>query len=161
MVRARFLSLVMIIPAAAAILGCGAEGVHGPAGDAASPAVQRELREIDASRYAAPASEAPMNLATTPAPTASAQPAAETAPAEGVLLGGKGLPMTPADDAVEQARIDQGRGPGEGGDKFAYIDENPFLAVKDTPLSTFSIDVDTASYAKTRAYLLEHHSLPP
>ena len=52
-------------------------------------------------------------------------------------------------------------GPGQGGDKFAYIERTPFLAVKDTPLSTFSIDVDTASYSKTRSYLLEHHALPP
>ena len=28
-------------------------------------------------------------------------------------------------------------------------------------MSTFSIDVDTASYAKTRMYLLEHGQLPP
>ena len=41
------------------------------------------------------------------------------------------------------------------------IQEGGFLAVKNAPLSTFSIDVDTASYAKTRAYLLEHHALPP
>jgi Ca-activated chloride channel family protein len=41
------------------------------------------------------------------------------------------------------------------------IEENEFLTVRDTPLSTFSIDVDTASYAKTRSYLLEHHRLPP
>ena len=55
----------------------------------------------------------------------------------------------------------EGIGPGQGGDKFAFIEEGPFLAVKDTPLSTFSIDVDTASYAKVRSYLKEHHSLPP
>jgi Ca-activated chloride channel homolog len=55
----------------------------------------------------------------------------------------------------------EGMGPGAGGDKYAWIEESRFLAVKDAPLSTFSIDVDTASYAKTRAYLLEHHALPP
>jgi Ca-activated chloride channel family protein len=58
-------------------------------------------------------------------------------------------------------RPEMGRGPGDGGDKYAHVEENEFLTVKDSPLSTFSIDVDTASYAKTRAYLLEHHRLPP
>jgi Ca-activated chloride channel family protein len=60
-----------------------------------------------------------------------------------------------------EGRVEEGRGPGQGGDKYASIVENEFLATRDTPLSTFSIDVDTASYAKTRSYLLEHHQLPP
>ncbi|UUO06274.1 VWA domain-containing protein [Blastopirellula sp. J2-11] len=54
-----------------------------------------------------------------------------------------------------------GAGPGEGGDKFAHVENNPFRAVADEPLSTFSIDVDTASYAKIRSYLIDHHQLPP
>jgi len=40
------------------------------------------------------------------------------------------------------------------------IDENPFLAVRQNPLSTFSIDVDTASYANVRRFL-NLRSLPP
>ncbi|MEM6777345.1 MAG: VWA domain-containing protein [Planctomycetota bacterium] len=47
------------------------------------------------------------------------------------------------------------------GDRFASISENQFRLVRDAPLSTFSIDVDTASYAKTRNYLLRSNSLPP
>jgi Ca-activated chloride channel family protein len=54
-----------------------------------------------------------------------------------------------------------GEGPGAGGDKFNHIVENKFLLVKDSPLSTFSIDVDTASYAKVRQYLQENHTVPP
>src|SRR5262249_49815133 len=49
-------------------------------------------------------------------------------------------------DAIRQRWADEGRGPGEGGDRYARIVENPFLGVVDNPLSTFSIDVDTASY---------------
>ncbi len=41
------------------------------------------------------------------------------------------------------------------------VTDNPFLAVKDNPLSTFSIDVDTASYSIVRRYLLQNHRLPP
>src|SRR6266496_2801381 len=38
--------------------------------------------------------------------------------------------------------------------------ENPFLDAKDNPLSTFSIDVDTASYSNVRRFINEG-SLPP
>jgi Ca-activated chloride channel family protein len=55
----------------------------------------------------------------------------------------------------------EGRGPGEGGDRYSRIIENPFLGAAQNPLSTFSIDVDTASYAKVRRYLLEENRLPP
>ncbi len=37
---------------------------------------------------------------------------------------------------------------------YAHISENKFIAVGDDPLSTFSIDVDTASYANLRGYLM-------
>ncbi len=54
-----------------------------------------------------------------------------------------------------------GQGPGQRGDQFDLIEENDYLSVRDKPLSTFSIDVDTASYAKTRQYLMEQNTLPP
>ena len=43
---------------------------------------------------------------------------------------------------------------------YSYIDENPFLEVARAPLSTFSIDVDTASYSNTRRFLKDGQ-LPP
>lgn len=46
------------------------------------------------------------------------------------------------------------------GEKYAEIDENPFLETSRAPLSTFSIDVDTASYANIRRYLNDG-DLPP
>lgn len=55
---------------------------------------------------------------------------------------------------------DEGRGPGQGGEKYDIIIENPFHQVVDSPLSTFSIDVDTASYSKVRQYLVEYNQLP-
>jgi Ca-activated chloride channel family protein len=57
--------------------------------------------------------------------------------------------------------LGDGRGPGLSGDQYERIHENPFLAVTDHPLSTFSIDVDTASYANVRRFLLQDHRLPP
>ncbi len=62
--------------------------------------------------------------------------------------GGYGLP------------IDDGRGPGIAGDRFDPITDNPFKRVSEHPLSTFSVDVDTASYSKTRDYLMRANQLP-
>jgi Ca-activated chloride channel family protein len=43
---------------------------------------------------------------------------------------------------------------------YSHIDENPFLEIARAPLSTFSIDVDTASYSNTRRFLKDGQ-LPP
>ena len=45
-------------------------------------------------------------------------------------------------------------------ESYTPIQENPLTPVLREPLSTFSIDVDTASYANTRRFL-NHTSLPP
>ncbi|MEM8671459.1 MAG: VWA domain-containing protein [Planctomycetota bacterium] len=51
-------------------------------------------------------------------------------------------------------------GPVENGDQFDSIVENAFQRVTTQPLSTFSIDVDTASYSKIRQYLLQYNQSP-
>ena len=43
---------------------------------------------------------------------------------------------------------------------YDHIDENPFRRVPDEPLSTFSIDIDTASYPNVRRFLTDG-DLPP
>jgi Ca-activated chloride channel family protein len=52
--------------------------------------------------------------------------------------------------------------PGEIGsaNRFDQVAENPFLSPRETPLSTFSIDVDTASYSLVRTFL-SGGNLPP
>jgi Ca-activated chloride channel family protein len=45
-------------------------------------------------------------------------------------------------------------------EEYGTIDENPFLAVAANPLSTFSVDVDRASYSNVRRFLL-NGQLPP
>jgi Ca-activated chloride channel homolog len=54
------------------------------------------------------------------------------------------------------------RPPDEGGNTEAYdhIDENPFRSPRVAPLSTFSVDVDRASYSNVRRYLTKGQ-LPP
>jgi len=51
-------------------------------------------------------------------------------------------------------------GPDFQTESYDSFTENPFLAVKSNPLSTFSIDVDTAGYANVRR-LLRQGSAPP
>lgn len=50
---------------------------------------------------------------------------------------------------------------GSGGDSYAEITDNAFQKVTTNPLSTFSIDVDTASYSKMRMMLQQYNRLPP
>lgn len=46
------------------------------------------------------------------------------------------------------------------GERYAEIDENPFFETSRAPLSTFSIDVDTASYSNVRRFL-NSGQMPP
>ena len=55
------------------------------------------------------------------------------------------------DELVERPYPEQGR------DRFAEFDPNPVKVVVEEPVSTFSIDVDTASYSFVRASLNDGH----
>lgn len=46
-------------------------------------------------------------------------------------------------------------------EEYARLTDNPFHAVSDQPLSTFSVDVDTASYANVRRYINQMATIPP
>lgn len=48
----------------------------------------------------------------------------------------------------------------KGTESYSHTDENPFIEVSRAPLSTFSIDVDTASYSNTRRFINDRQ-LPP
>ena len=61
----------------------------------------------------------------------------------------------PAPSAPYPARPEAG-----AGDTYAKVKENAFFAVKNAPLSTFSLDVDNASYTNVRRFLNEGQ-LPP
>jgi Ca-activated chloride channel family protein len=70
--------------------------------------------------------------------------------------------MAQADDSRDRAPPEHAPGASEpvGRDKFANAPENAFKVARDAPVSTFSIDVDTASYAFVRAQL-NRNVLPP
>jgi Ca-activated chloride channel family protein len=80
--------------------------------------------------------------------------------------GAPGAPGVPAGDPIALgitpygAAIDEGRGPGIAGDRFDPITDNAFKRVSEHPLSTFSVDVDTASYSKVRDFLVRANQLP-
>lgn len=44
--------------------------------------------------------------------------------------------------------------------KYDYQEEHRFVSTKDSPLSTFAADCDTASYSNIRSYI-EEGTLPP
>ncbi len=47
------------------------------------------------------------------------------------------------------------------GDRFQYVGTNPFVMAEHDPLSTFAVDVDTASYDYLRRSVLQYEDLPP
>lgn len=47
------------------------------------------------------------------------------------------------------------------GEDYAHVDENPFVPTAEQAISTFSVDVDTASYTNVRRYLRDGMLPPP
>jgi Ca-activated chloride channel family protein len=70
---------------------------------------------------------------------------------------GSGTAAVIAPSPSQPTIIDDG---GMNTEAYARIEENPFFRTGTRPLSTFSIDVDSASYANTRSFLTGG-SLPP
>ncbi len=64
------------------------------------------------------------------------------------------------DSAAEEPGEPEGDQAGDTGDNGKLV-ENPFVDTSEEPVSTFSIDVDTASYTLIRNYLLQYNQMPP
>jgi len=60
----------------------------------------------------------------------------------------------------QQGALQIEQDPSMNTEAYSRIDDNPFLRTSEKPLSTFSSDVDTASYANMRRFLRDG-SLPP
>jgi Ca-activated chloride channel family protein len=65
-----------------------------------------------------------------------------------------------SEERREPTAVAAEKAPEGGGEDYAKIVENDFIAVADDPRSTFSIDVDTASYSNVRRMLVDG-TLPP
>jgi Ca-activated chloride channel family protein len=89
----------------------------------------------------------------------------EGSPSKGGGAAGKGAKMSAAEPPMFFANPPLAP-PMQGEVKhnteaYDLIVENAFLAADRNPLSTFSIDVDTASYSNVRRFLLDEGRLPP
>ncbi len=95
----------------------------------------------------------------------AAPPPAPTAPASATGLGDLQTPPAPAVPtnlpqlAPEVLRAPEA--PAFDNEAFDAIQENPFVSSIIDSVSTFSVDVDTASYTNIRRYLLQVNQLPP
>ena len=65
-----------------------------------------------------------------------------------------------APTSIAQSQIDSSLEPTSNTEEYNLINDNPFKVVKSNPLSTFSIDVDTASYSNLRRFITQGQ-LPP
>jgi Ca-activated chloride channel homolog len=148
-----------------------ASGVASPQEDAPSVAQaapkdalassERGAEEADETARLAPAPPQPLLEAASPARAeakAAAQPGVAHdgyGPMKSSAVAGRGLALRPASPPTAL---------GAAGDfdteAYDAVQETPFLSVKDAPLSTFSIDVDTASYSNVRRFL-NQGQLPP
>ncbi|MCO5240379.1 MAG: von Willebrand factor type A domain-containing protein [Chitinophagaceae bacterium] len=77
----------------------------------------------------------------------------------GVVIRGSASPAR-KHRLYERSRLSENRVTFMNTEDYDGIAENRFLSVKDNPLSTFSIDVDAASYSNVRRYL-NSGQLPP
>jgi Ca-activated chloride channel family protein len=121
-----------------------AGGVAQPAAPAPTPAANGlRAREADATaRAAAPADVA---MAAAPAPEVSKSAVDRDARRPGIQV------------AQERAKQQD----AQAGERYARFAENRPWNPSETPLSTFSIDVDTASYANVRRFLASGRLPPP
>jgi Ca-activated chloride channel family protein len=71
--------------------------------------------------------------------------------ADGYAAARLGVPEE--DDARDRVAFDT--------ESYSVVRDNPFLAVSTNPLSTFAVDVDTASYANVRRFLQSGRLPPP
>ena len=96
----------------------------------------------------------------------------EAAPSAGIAADSSSMPMmdaeapVPANEsfAIAQSEADVGRAsraPEANTEAFAHADANPVKVTAEAPVSTFSIDVDTASYAVVRSSLMAGMLPPP
>lgn len=95
----------------------------------------------------APPASAP---APAPAPTFNAPQMMAESKTQSLKMRGDIAQVKPEDREVEEFNTEE----------YDLIEENPFKQVTVSPLSTFSIDVDTASYSNLRRFLSQK-TLPP
>ncbi|MGO9601721.1 MAG: YfbK domain-containing protein [Isosphaeraceae bacterium] len=152
----------------------GAAGA--PALAEAAPAPGQPAAAPMATAPMVPAPATPPPAVPAPAQAAAAPPVSNERAAAAPALAGQAPPKgLDEDQPVQEVQRSDGpmaqvpepaSNPAEAepaGDNEAFerIRENPFVRAMEMPITTFSIDVDTASYANVRRYLDQMNQLPP
>ncbi len=94
-------------------------------------------------------------------------PAAESrlrsnAPVDGKLDRDEAVREKEVEKAADkQLQENQQKRAEPGGERFGRLYDTPFFGAFERPLSTFAVDVDTASYANMRRYIGRYGQLPP
>lgn len=88
-----------------------------------------------------------------------AMPQAAVKSAAPADLSANAAPM--AEAAVGSVATRQMAPPRQNTERYGHYEPNPVHAVAEQPVSTFSIDVDTGSYANIRRFLTQTGRLPP
>ncbi len=133
--NARLRWLALCISLALLLSSCVREGARPQSNQVAHESVQ---------------AEADTNLPAQPSPNANAVARSPSVAAKSTPAG-----LFQTRDEAPETKAD-----GFNTEAYRHIVENPFLDVTRAPLSTFSIDVDTAAYSNTRRFLNEGR-LPP
>ena len=173
--RSPSLALVAVALALVACGGAAPKEARAPEGSSGAPSEARDesLREAPAKEDVASAPRPQTAPVTASAPPPSAPPRTETSkkaeskpsspakPSAGAVAQAAqpGYPVPPPPPVVT-APIAQNAPEPQGTEHYKDYGVNPFVETKKDRLSTFSIDVDTASYAISRRKLNEG-SLPP
>jgi Ca-activated chloride channel family protein len=110
------------------------------------PAEQVDALESRADMPAMPAKMAPPSSAPAPRVMAKMQAAGDASPAPEPQFV-SAMPSMEANEGIAPQSAHQGR------DKFEDVDPSPVKLVSQEPVSTFSVDVDTASYSFVRRQL--------
>jgi Ca-activated chloride channel homolog len=119
-----------------------------------------ELRQIQQWRQAGQLLQqgAPVSGSLPAVPAAAQRPLPAYSFAENKVLTPPAA--TPGPPTVAGALADRVDRPQFNKEAYDFISDNPFVRVTQDPLATFSIDVDTASYANMRRFL-SMNQLPP
>ena len=144
--------------AAVMLTGCGMQGsttpVKEPETQAAQPAEQIQPESAKEAAPADQAAESENELFTVESLAGSMEPAVSNTMVE----------MAAFDAAYDDGYYVE---PGEGfyeeemnTEEYDYQKENSFQSTVSAPLSTFAADVDTASYANIRRFILNHEDVP-
>ncbi len=134
--------------------------------EAARNAAKAERKYAEAERMAAPAAEPEPKMALADDAAPAPRVRTRTASGKGMARRPKrklrmAKPAAPRRGPPPRIAVDAPPPPEMNTEEYSATKEADFKSALHTPLSTFSIDVDTASYANARRFIEQQNRLPP